>query len=442
MITEEGRQTIVDDIKRAELAESIGFTDTVRAAKLQRGKDLTYLDFSNCDFSRQDLGEFNFEGCIFTGANFSKAKISKAHFHDAVLDLKAMSEADDWELFARTLQAPDFALALTRDRTQIYARRQGLILDEPAIAAYRGPARRKAVVAIGAEAQRAKESGTAALKYTSPAAEQGSNDATVLMELLDHSIQRTLDQYATPPDLVLVSAAAWMNSKQRSAIHELIKAAGIAEVRIIDEAISKGFGLGISVEAPVATMLLEIGDTDTTILIYYAGEAQISQSIGVGAETFVSVIKEYCKNSHGIEISRDESISLLRELVEWLSPVSPSKDKVTVIGTSLKTGFRESRHIWKQDSEQILEPAVSLLAEKVRGILSKLSPDLVDEIAQNRAVMFDGKMMLSGVEALVSKYLRIPVHYSLRFGNLEIAGCSHILDNWADLKGLLKFADD
>jgi rod shape-determining protein MreB len=89
---------------------------------------------------------------------------------------------------------------------------------------------------------------------------------------------------------------------ERRAVRDSSEHAGGRDVYMIYEPMAAAIGIGIDVEAPVGSMVVDVGGGTTEIAVISLGGIVCNQSIRVAGDGFTADIQAYMRHQHNIKI--------------------------------------------------------------------------------------------------------------------------------------------
>ncbi|MES9938804.1 MAG: rod shape-determining protein, partial [Sedimenticola sp.] len=203
----------------------------------------------------------------------------------------------------RGLFSNDLSIDLGTANTLIYARGQGIVLDEPSVVAIRhdrGPGGGKSVAAVGDEAKQMLGRTPNNITAIRPMKEGVIADFTVTEKMLQHFIHKVHEsRMIRPSPRVLVCVPCGSTQVERRAIKESAAGAGAREVYLIDEPMSAAIGAGLPVDEARGSMVLDIGGGTSEVAIISLNGIVYANSVRVGGDRFDEAIVNYVRRNYG-----------------------------------------------------------------------------------------------------------------------------------------------
>ncbi len=162
----------------------------------------------------------------------------------------------------RGLFSNDLSIDLGTANTLIYARGQGIVLDEPSVVAirYHEEGGAKSIAAVGTEAKDMLGRTPGHITAIRPMRDGVIANFMITEKMLQHFIHKVHgNRVWHPSPRVLVCVPCGSTQVERRAIRESAAGAGAREVYLIEEPMAAAIGAGMPVSEPTGSMVLDIG---------------------------------------------------------------------------------------------------------------------------------------------------------------------------------------
>src|SRR6187399_2674560 len=206
----------------------------------------------------------------------------------------------------RGIFSNDLSIDLGTANTLIYARNQGIVLDEPSVVAIRqerGSASQRTVAAVGLEAKRMLGRTPGNITAIRPLKDGVIADFHVTEKMLQHFIHKVhKNKFLRPSPRVLVCVPCGSTQVERRAIRESAMGAGAREVYLIEEPMAAAIGAGIPVHEARGSMVLDVGGGTSEVAVISLNGIVYAASVRIGGDRFDEAITNYVRRNYGILI--------------------------------------------------------------------------------------------------------------------------------------------
>ncbi len=195
--------------------------------------------------------------------------------------------------------ARDLAIDLGTANTLVYARGEGIVLNEPSVIALNS--RSREVLAMGRDAWQMIGRTPSYIVAVRPLRKGAITDFEVTQEMIRLLLKRVgVNRFNRPRVLICVPSA--ITAVERRAVIEATKRAGAVEAHLLEQPMAAAIGAGLPINEPVANMVVDIGGgTSETALISLGGIVAL-EAVRVGSFDIDAAIINYIRREHGIAI--------------------------------------------------------------------------------------------------------------------------------------------
>ena len=175
--------------------------------------------------------------------------------------------------------ARDLAIDLGTANTLVYARGQGIVLNEPTVIALNS--RTGDVLAMGHEAWQMIGRTPSYIVAVRPLRQGAITDFDITQRMIRLLLQRVgVNRFNRPRVVICVPSA--ITAVERRAVTEAARRAGAADAQLIEQPMAAAIGAGLPINEPVGNMVVDIGGgTSETALISLGGVVAL-EAVRVG----------------------------------------------------------------------------------------------------------------------------------------------------------------
>ena len=305
----------------------------------------------------------------------------------------------------------DLSIDLGTANTLIYARGQGIVLDEPSVVAIRLGREgngTKTIAAVGSEAKNMLGRTPGNISAIRPMKDGVIADFTVTEKMLQYFIHKVHQtRFLRPSPRVLISVPCGSTQVERRAIRESAMGAGARDVFLIEEPMAAAIGSGMPVSDPTGSMVVDIGGGTTEVGIISLNGMVYSESIRVGGDRFDEAIIAYVRRHYSTLIGEATAERIKHEI----GSAFPGKEirEIQVRGRNLAEGIPRSFKLNSNEVLEALQEPLAAIVAAVKTALEKTPPELGSDIAEKGMVLTGGGALLTNIDRLLMEETNLPV---------------------------------
>ena len=332
----------------------------------------------------------------------------------------------------------DLAIDLGTANTLIYAKKLGVVLNEPSVVAIQhvaGVGGKKNVIAVGTEAKSMLGRVPYSIEAIRPMKDGVIADFTITEQMLKHFI-RTIHPKSIlrPSPRIIICVPCGSTQVERRAIRESAIGAGASEVFLIEEPMAAAIGAGLPVAAACGSMVVDIGGGTTEVGIISLGGMVYKGSVRIGGDKFDEAIINYIRRNFGMLIG-DQTAELLKKTIGVAYPSADFKE-MEITGRNLALGIPQSFSISTSEIMEALTEPFNGLVNAIKIALESTPPELSSDIAERGIVLTGGGALLKDLDKLISEETGIPVIVAEDPLTCVVRGCGMALERLEGLSGI------
>ena len=329
----------------------------------------------------------------------------------------------------------DLAIDLGTANTLIYAKGQGVVLNEPSVVAIQhiaGVSGKKNVIAVGREAKSMLGRVPYSIEAIRPMKDGVIADFTITEQMLKHFIRSIhAKSFLRPSPRIIICVPCGSTQVERRAIRESALAAGASEVYLIEEPMAAAIGAGLPVADACGSMVVDIGGGTTEVGIISLGGMVYKGSVRIGGDKFDEAIVNYIRRSYGMLIG-DQTAENLKKQIGVAYPSAEYKE-MEVTGRNLAQGIPQSFTVSTTEMLEALAEPLNGLITAIKIALENTPPELSSDIADRGIVLTGGGALLKDLDKMISEETGIPVILADEPLTCVVRGCGMALER---LEGL------
>lgn len=197
---------------------------------------------------------------------------------------------------------------------------------------------------------------------------------------------------------------------EKRAVRDSAEHTGAKEVYMIHEPIAAAIGIGIDIEAPMGSMIVDIGGGTTEIAVIALSGIVCDQSIKVAGDVFSDDILEYMKKQHNLLIGERTAEKIKLAVGAASRELDNPPDEYEVRGRDLMSGIPKVVKVNYTEIAEALEKSVAKIEEAILKALEISPPELSADIYDNGIYLTGGGALLRGLDKRLAKCTQLAVH--------------------------------
>ena len=197
---------------------------------------------------------------------------------------------------------------------------------------------------------------------------------------------------------------------EKRAVRDSAEHTGAKEVYMISEPLAAAIGIGIDIEAPVGSMVVDIGGGTTEIAVIALSGIVCNQSIKIAGDVFSKDILDHMRRKHNLLIGERTAEKIKLGAGAALEALDNPPDEFEVRGRDLMTGIPKVVRINHKEITSALEKSILKIEEAVLKALEMSPPELAADIYDNGIYLTGGGALLRGLDKRLVQKTNLPVH--------------------------------
>jgi rod shape-determining protein MreB len=214
----------------------------------------------------------------------------------------------------------------------------------------------------------------------------------------------------TPALKMVVCIPSGATEVERRAVRDSSEHAGGRDVYMIYEPMAAAIGIGIDVEAPEGSMVVDIGGGTTEIAVIALGGIVCNESIRIAGDGFTADIQAYMRHQHNIKIGERTAEDVKINVGSSLPDLDDPPEDYTVRGPNLMTAMPIEIPISYQEIAHCLDKSISKIETSILAVLEQTPPELYADVVNRGIYMAGGGSLLRGLGKRFTDKINIPFH--------------------------------
>jgi len=332
----------------------------------------------------------------------------------------------------------DLAIDLGTANTLIYARGQGVVLNEPSVVAIDITDGRP--VAVGIEAKRMVGRTPGRIKTIRPLKDGVIADFEVCEKMLRFFIQKVHASRWSKPRMIICVPSGITGVEQR-AVQDAAEYAGARKpVHIIEEPMAAAIGADLPVHEPSGNMIVDIGGGTTEVAVISLGGIVTAQSVRVAGDELDDAVMQYVKKEFSLAIGDRTA----EEIKMHMGSAWPLDDELTadIRGRDMVSGLPRTVPITTEQMREALAEPVAAIVDAVKTTLDKTPPELAADIMHQGITITGGGALLAGLDQRLAHETGMPIKIARDPLFSVVIGSGRALENIDAMRGLMSLGGD
>lgn len=214
----------------------------------------------------------------------------------------------------------------------------------------------------------------------------------------------------TPSLRMVVSIPSGSTEVEVRAVRDSSEHAGGRDVYMIYEPMAAALGIGLDVEAPEGSMVVDIGGGTTEIAVIALGGIVCNESIRIAGDGFTADIQTYMRHQHNIKIGERTAEDIKINVGSALPDLDNPPPDFVVRGPNLMTAMPIEIPISYQEIAHCLDKSLSKVESAVISVLERTPPELYADIVGKGIYLAGGGALLRGLDKRLTDKINIPFH--------------------------------
>ena len=342
--------------------------------------------------------------------------------------------------FFRKYFSNDLAIDLGTANTLIFAKNQGIVLDEPSVVAIRhdGKTGREQVQAVGLEAKQMLGKVPGNIDAIRPMKDGVIADFSVTETMLKHFIRSVHESNLFKPSpRIVICVPCGSTQVERRAIRESAQNAGASEALLIEEPMAAALGAGLPVFEARGSMVVDVGGGTTEVGVISLGGMVYKNSVRVGGDKFDEAIVNYIRRNYGMLIG-EPTAELIKKQIGTAFPGANVRE-IEVKGRNLAEGVPRSFTVNSNEILEALSEPLNAIVSTVKIALEQTPPELSSDIAETGIVLTGGGALLKDLDRLLQEETGLPVYVAEEALTCVVRGSGMALDYIEKLPSLFYY---
>jgi rod shape-determining protein MreB len=292
------------------------------------------------------------------------------------------------------LLSNDIGIDLGTANTLVYVRNQGIVLNEPSVVAIEKSSGK--VLAIGSAAKEMMGRTPGTIAAIRPLKDGVIADFDIAEKLIADFIRRVVRNKFLMKPRVIISVPSGITEVEKRAVRDSAENAGAREVYLLQEPMAAAIGVGLPVEQPTGSMVIDIGGGTSEIAVIALNGIVDVTSIRVAGDELSDAIIMYLKKNYNLAIGELTA----EEIKITIGSAFPLEKELSrdIRGRDLVAGVPKTLKLSSVQVREALSETIDIIVEAVRQALERTPPELASDILERGIILTGGGALLRGLD--------------------------------------------
>jgi rod shape-determining protein MreB len=325
----------------------------------------------------------------------------------------------------------DIGIDLGTANTLVFVKGQGIVINEPSIVALEKQSRKP--LAIGAQAKEMLGRENPDIEVVRPLRDGVIADFDVTEEMLRFFIKKVQKNRLLVRPRIVICVPSGVTAVEMRAVRESAERAGAREVYLIKEPMAAAIGIGLPVEEPIGSMVIDIGGGTAEIAVIALSGIVTSRSIKTAGDELTEAIVQFMKRKHNLLVGQRTAEQI--KCAIGSAGVLDEELQHTCRGLELVQSIPKTIIVDSTEIAEALAESVRAILDAVRQTLEQTPPELAADILDRGIILTGGGALLKGLDRRLVEETSLPVIVSDDPLTCVVRGTGKVLE---DIEGFHK----
>jgi rod shape-determining protein MreB and related proteins len=304
-----------------------------------------------------------------------------------------------------SLFSSDLAIDLGTANTLVYAKGQGIVVDEPSIVAINKNT--GDVEAVGHEAKEMLGRTPGNIVAIRPMKDGVIADFKVTERMLNYFIQKAHGRKMLVHPRIVIGVPSEITQVEKRAVIDSAYRAKASEVYLVEQAMVAAIGAGLPITEPSGNMVVDIGGGTTDVAVISLSGIVYSRSVRVAGNEIDDAIMQYLKRKYNLLIG-ERTAEQIKIQVGSAHPLDKPLT-MDIKGRNLIEGVPRTITVDDSEIREAVGECVATVMNAIRVALERTPPELSADISDRGIVLTGGGAMLRNLDRRIREETGLPV---------------------------------
>lgn len=320
----------------------------------------------------------------------------------------------------------DVGIDLGTANTLIYLKHQGLVVDEPTVAAINNKTNQ--ILAVGDQAKKMLERTPSHISVVRPLADGVVSDFDMAYEMLRQFLKSVSGNSPFGFRRGILGIPNGLTEVERKSVEDVAKNAGCSKVSLVESMVASALGAELPIETPTASLIVDIGGGTTDVGVISMGGIVMSRTLKVAGDKMNDDIIRFMRDEFKLAIG-EPTAELAKIAVGSAMPVE-EKLEVPLRGRDLATGLPREIMVKNIHVRAAIAKSLSSILESIHEVIEETPAELAGDMLRQGVFLCGGGSLLRGIDRLIEKETSVKTQVAPEPLTCMVRGLGRIVDNY------------
>jgi rod shape-determining protein MreB len=299
----------------------------------------------------------------------------------------------------------DIGIDLGTANTLVYVRGAGIVLNEPSVVALEKDTGK--ILAVGMAAKEMIGRTPENVIAIRPLKDGVIADFEVTERMLSDFIKRVVRHRYLMKPKIIISVPSGITEVEKRAVRDSAENAGAREVYLVQEPMAAAIGVGLPVDLPTGSMIIDIGGGTSEIAVIALSGIVSNISIRIAGDELDEAIVSYLKKNYNLLIG-ERTAEEIKIKIGSAYPLD-KEDSMDIKGRDLVAGVPKTMKITSSQVREAISEPIDAIVDGVRQALEQTPPELASDILERGIILTGGGALIRGLDKRLRQETNLPV---------------------------------